>query len=191
MAKDVFISYAAEDQGFADIVCAAFERQGLICWIAPRDVAPGMVFDEAIIDAIEACQVLVLVLSKSANLSPFVHTEVNRAFSKGRPIVTFRAENVLPAKSLELYLARHHWVDGFPPPLDEKANRLGAAVLALVRRTPGPSIIAEPSKPAAPKTLSAHEYWTGMVEESDRRGFFVGSAVFRLMRWISKDKSLS
>lgn len=100
MTKDVFISHAKEDRAFADIVCAALERQGLDCWIAPRDVAPGLVFDEAIIDGIEASQVLVLVLSGSANVSRFVQNEVNRAFSKGKAIVTFRAKDVLPAKSL-------------------------------------------------------------------------------------------
>jgi hypothetical protein len=35
---DVFISYASPDGGVADAVCGALERDGLICWVAPRDV---------------------------------------------------------------------------------------------------------------------------------------------------------
>jgi hypothetical protein len=42
MAHDVFISYASEDKTVADAVCAMIESQGVRCWIAPRDVLPGL-----------------------------------------------------------------------------------------------------------------------------------------------------
>ena len=48
----LFISHANDDQAIALEVCALLERQGIRCWIAPRDVAPGAVWDEAIVDAI-------------------------------------------------------------------------------------------------------------------------------------------
>jgi hypothetical protein len=132
MSKDVFLSYCSRDESFADAACAFLENRGVTCWIAPRDVSPGAVFDEAIIDAIESTQALVLILSGSANDSPFVKNEVNRAFAKGKAIFTFRIEEVTPGKALEFYLARHHWTDGFPPPLEERFNRLANAILALL-----------------------------------------------------------
>ena len=102
------------------------------CWIAPRDVAAGKVWDEAILDAIEGASAFLLILSSSANGSHFVKNEVNRAFSLGKPIVTFRVEDVTPGRSLDLYLARHHWTDGFPPPLEPRVAQLAAAVSGLL-----------------------------------------------------------
>ena len=42
MAHDVFISYSAKDKTTADGVCATLEAKGIRCWIAPRDILPGM-----------------------------------------------------------------------------------------------------------------------------------------------------
>lgn len=38
MAKPVFICHAREDAALAEQVCDFLERQGIPCWIAPRDV---------------------------------------------------------------------------------------------------------------------------------------------------------
>src|ERR1700681_4585429 len=133
--QDVFISHATEDQATAAEVCALLEARAIHCWIAPRDVAPGKVWDEAILDAIESTRAFLLILSKSTNESHFVKNEVNRAFSQKKPIVTFRIEDVTPGRSLELYLARHHWTDGFPPPINEKVDRLATSVGALLGKT--------------------------------------------------------
>jgi hypothetical protein len=134
MQKDVFVSYSTPDRALANSICGALEHRGIACWIAPRDVPPGAVFDEAILDAIETSAAMVLVLSNNANQSPFVKNEVNRAFANGRTIFTFRIEDVPPGRGLEFYLARHHWTDGFPPPLDEPLERLSRAILALLGR---------------------------------------------------------
>jgi hypothetical protein len=74
---------------------------------------------------------MVLLLSPGANDSSFVKNEVNRAFSKGKPIFTFRVEDVLPAKALAFYLARSQWSDAFPPPIEKKVARLADALRAL------------------------------------------------------------
>ena len=109
MPRDVFISHASEDAPVAAEVCTLLEARGVRCRIAPRDVAAGAVWDEAILDAIEQSRAFLLILSKNANDSQFVKNEVNRAFSERKPIVTFRLEDVAPGRSLQLYLARRHW----------------------------------------------------------------------------------
>ena len=63
---DVFVSYASQDVPVADAIVAALEKNGLKCWIAPRDVKPGTVYADAIIRAINEAKALVLVLSASA-----------------------------------------------------------------------------------------------------------------------------
>ena len=79
MAHDVFISYAAEDKPIADAVCASLEGKAVRCWIAPRDVLPGMDWGEAIVDALVGSKLLVLVYSSSSNQSAHVRREVERA----------------------------------------------------------------------------------------------------------------
>ena len=54
-ADAVFISYASQDMAIADALCAALERAGIGCWIAPRNVRPGDFYADAIVNAINAC----------------------------------------------------------------------------------------------------------------------------------------
>ena len=67
MPRDVFVSYSTRDKAAADAVCASLEINGLRCWIAPRDIVPGMDWGEAIIDAMNTSRVMVLVFSSHAN----------------------------------------------------------------------------------------------------------------------------
>ena len=69
MAHDVFVSYASEDKPVADAVCGTLEANGIRCWIAPRDVLPGVHYGEAIIDVIQDCRIMVLIFSSKANMS--------------------------------------------------------------------------------------------------------------------------
>ena len=56
--------------------------------------------------------------------------------------LTTVAVPIVPSRSLTLYLARPQWTDGFPPPLDEKADRLAASILALLGRLPPAARVA-------------------------------------------------
>jgi serine/threonine-protein kinase len=155
MSRDVFISHAGDDASVAVEVCAMLESRGLKCWMAPRDVAAGSVWDEAILDAIEASLVFLLILSKSANQSQYVKNEVNRAFSQSKPIVTFRLEDVPPGRSLELYLARHHWTDAFPPPMGARVERLATSITALLDPSATPAAAAPAATAPVRLTLGA------------------------------------
>jgi TIR domain len=62
MAHEVFISYSSKDKSVADAICYTLEANGLRCWIAPRDILPGMNWGSSIIDAIATSRVMMLVL---------------------------------------------------------------------------------------------------------------------------------
>jgi hypothetical protein len=134
MAHDVFISYSSKDKPVADAVCATLEGQRIRCWVAPRDVLPGLPYGEAIVDAIEASRVLVLVFSANANTSPQVMREVERAVSKGIPVIPLRIEAIRPSKSLELFISAPHWLDALTPPLAKHLQSLGETVRLLLSR---------------------------------------------------------
>lgn len=121
---DVFISYAQQDKPVADAVCAKLESRQIRCWIAPRDVPPGKEFPEAIIDGIEGGRVVVVIFSSHANSSPHVIRELTNAVNKGRIIIPFRIEDVLPSKSMEYLISVPHWLDAVTPPLEHHINIL-------------------------------------------------------------------
>ena len=108
MAHDVFISYSSKDKTIADAVCAGMEKEGIRCWIAPRDILPSENYDDAIIRALNSARVMVVIFSSRIFTSQFVKSEVERGFSKGLTIAPFRIENVDPEGGLELYLGRRH-----------------------------------------------------------------------------------
>lgn len=148
MARDIFISHATDDHAVAEQVCELLEKRGLRCWIAPRNVSAGAVWDEAILDAIEQSRTFLLLLSTHSNESSYVKNEVNRAFSEGKPIITFRLEDVLPGRSLQLYLARHHWMDAFPAPLEPRVEQLGASIARLLNPSADASFVGVAMPPA-------------------------------------------
>ena len=121
---EVFISYSSKDQLTADTACAVLEQNGIRCWVAPRDVLPGMSWGGSIIDAINSARVMVLVFSDHANKSPQVEREIERAVNRSIPIIPMRIENVLPTKSLEYFISTPHWLDAFTPPLEKHLQRL-------------------------------------------------------------------
>jgi len=119
-----FISHASGDRAVADAICDQLEATGFRCWIAPRDVRPGQNYPQEIIRGIESSKCLVLVLSAGANKSTFVRAEVERAYSKGKPVFPIRVEEVLPSRALELFISTKHWIDAWQGDLSGHAARL-------------------------------------------------------------------
>ncbi len=128
MAKTAFISYASEDESVAGTISEYLERTGVSCWIAPRDVRLGADYGSEIIEGIESSSVLVLVLSEHANSSEFVKREVERAVTKGKPIFPVRVREVVPSKSLELFISSAEWVDAWQPPIEQYLGRLADSI---------------------------------------------------------------
>jgi adenylate cyclase len=114
----VFISYASRDGAVAEKVRGALEGAGLPCWIAPRDVRPGESYAAAIVDAISACRMMVLVLSKSAIESSHVLREVERASSKNRPVLAVRLDTTQLPSEFEYFLSATQWLDACAGPVE-------------------------------------------------------------------------
>lgn len=137
---DVFISHSSHDKPIADAACAALESAGLTCWIAPPNITPGADWSAAIIEGIESSRLFVLVFTDHANRSPHVLREVERAVAKGIPIVPFRVENLAPTKGLEFFISSQHWLDAFPPPMEQHVARLTETAAFLLKDDSSTSI---------------------------------------------------
>jgi hypothetical protein len=154
MAHDVFVSYASEDKPVADAVCGTLEANGIRCWIAPRDVLPGVHYGEAIIDAIQDCRIMVLIFSSKANMSGHIPKEIERAVSKGVTVMPLRIEDVAPGKSLDYFIGSVHWLDALTPPLEVHLQKLAANVQTLLSRS-APGVEVRPRPPIAPLPMPA------------------------------------
>lgn len=134
MAHDVFISHSSKDKPVADAVCAAIEARGIRCWIAPRDILPGVDWGAAIVDAIGNCKVMVLVYSSNANASPQINREVERAVAKRVKLIPFRIEDAPMSKHLEYFISTAHWLDAMTEPRAAHIERLCDTVRAQLLR---------------------------------------------------------
>lgn len=150
MAYDVFISYSSKDKPTGDATCSVLESKGIRCWIAPRDITPGVDWGEAIIDGINSTKVFVLIFSSHANASQQIKREVERAVSHGLPIIPLRIEDVRPEKALEYFLSVPHWLDAYTPPLDKHLNYLADVIRHILDGKPAPqkpaALSSEPTK---------------------------------------------
>ena len=132
MGKDVCISYAEKDEPAATTICETLESKGVSCWIAPRNVQPGAIWAEGIMDAISASRVMVLVFSEHASRSVYVRREVQSAFDNGKTVIPFRLSNTKPTGLLAFFLKPVQWIDAFTQPTEEHSKTLAAHIRSLL-----------------------------------------------------------
>lgn len=106
---DIFISYSSSDEQIANQICEYFEKEGLSCWIAPRNIQVGKEYGGEIIKGIEESKVFFLCLTKASNESQHVLREVERAVNRNLPIIVYQQEETVLSKSLEYFLASTQW----------------------------------------------------------------------------------
>ena len=147
MAQDVFISYSHMDKSIAEVVCDNLENAGIGCWIAPRDIAPGLDWPTAIISAIRLCRVMVLIFSVHSNASKDVSRELILASNNDLVIIPVRIDDTPPEPGKEYYLARTHWLNAGNPPTQQQINALVSAVKARLP-DPGQAAPAQPAQQA-------------------------------------------
>ena len=111
MPFEAFISYAKPDETTAKAACAALEAAGIRCWIAPRDIVPGLEWSAAIVRAIDRRRIMVFIFSSHANQSRQIRREVDV-----QPTAASRSS------------AAHR---GGPPPTHSPISRIGASADAF------------------------------------------------------------
>jgi len=134
MKYDVFICHSSKDKTIADTICGLLEENGVICWIAPRNVRPGSIYAEEIVDGIESSLSVLLVLSEYANESLHVRNEMEQGVSRGKVIFPVLIRNVKPSKALDYYIATSQWTEAWIPPLEKKIIELSGVIKALPGR---------------------------------------------------------
>jgi hypothetical protein len=159
MAHEVFVSYSSKDKPVADAVVASLEQKGIRCWFAPRDVTPGTSWGQAIVDAIEASQIMVIILSENSNNSRQVVREVERAVANNVIIIPFRIENIAPTGAMAYFLSSEHWLDALTPPLEKHIEKLGSTIQLFLSGDEDAVLKQRLSTPAAQQPAKRRRSW--------------------------------
>src|SRR5205814_6512205 len=149
----VFISYASQDAAVAAALVEALERQGIACWLAPRDVKAGALYADAIVRAISGSKAFVLVLSESAIVSSHVGKEIERASSKKRPIIALRIDAAPLTPALEYFLSESQWVEAQTGSMEAAYAKLIDDIRDPARAAPESLLAVAPGRSA--RTASA------------------------------------
>lgn len=101
----VFISYSTKNLKDAQLVLQELEKNGIPCWIVPRDIPGGSDYTSMIQAAIKNCQVMVLILSQNAEQSNWVPLELTRAINSKKTIIPFVVEKYDVGEQFDFQLA--------------------------------------------------------------------------------------
>jgi TolB-like protein/tetratricopeptide (TPR) repeat protein len=178
-SRPVFISYASADAVIANRVCEFLERHTTPCWIAPRNVRAGELYADAIVKAINACPVLIVILSERAVSSGHVLREVERASAKQRPLISLRLDLAALPPAMEYFLSASHWLDASDGNIERALEQLIGALRHHAGDSSG-SVAIAPVTAARPASAHGEHTRAGRTSRLGRPAIWVSCAAFAL-----------
>lgn len=105
--KNIFISYAQPDRGYAETLVESLKLAGSSVW-HDKQIRIGDDWDSEIQNALRNASVVVLLVSQAALTSQYVNYEIGSAMSAGIPVIPVLVGEVA---SLPSHLRHIHAVD--------------------------------------------------------------------------------
>ena len=110
---DAFISHSSREKEIADAVVTVLEQSGIKCWVAPRDINPGISYPAQIVGAIRTCRVFVVLVSEMSGSSEHVSSELERAFDYKKMIIPFLIKETEFSDEQLYFLSRKQQIDAY------------------------------------------------------------------------------
>lgn len=123
----IFISYRSLDGVPAKQVRSVLMQHGFECWMAPKSIPGGRDYAECIPDAIDGCDVFVLILSKKTYKSKWVPKELDRAINCGKHIIPIHIDASQLPKAWDFKLENMQIISAYNR-FDEACNELLRAI---------------------------------------------------------------
>ena len=150
----LFISYSSKNQQIANALCAYLERQGIRCWIAPRDIPSASNYAGEITRAIKSAEQVLLLYSKDACKSVHVKNEINLAINNAKSILPYCLDDSPYDDDLEYYLSTRQRIASCG---DQDRDFQNIATILLGHAPEVPHEEHEKSEPSAPKKDKTHK----------------------------------
>ncbi len=107
----VFISYSSLNQKQSDEMLQVLKSAGFQTWRAPENIPSDSNYSKEVSSAIRNCGCFMLMLTKNAQNSIWVETELERAKNCAKPIIAIQLENFSLNTAFEGYLSETTTVD--------------------------------------------------------------------------------
>lgn len=155
MNIDVFVSHhTSSSLHIVEGIVNRLESSGLKCWYAPRNTQGH--YADSITEAIDTCEVFLLVLNKPASESFHVLNELELVCDrliKGESVhvVPFHVGDAEISRKAQYYIKRMHWIEAIDPPIYERIDELVAHINTILGRSVPARVESGAAKPAVPQ----------------------------------------
>src|SRR5882757_11239418 len=112
MAGEIFISYRRADAGWALLLHAQLQAEGVEAWYDAQ-VGAGQDWRIATAKALEASQIFVLLFSENAAQSSDIAKELAAAVMEKKLIIPVRLQNISPKGAFLYELASRNWINAY------------------------------------------------------------------------------
>ena len=124
MAPLSFICHSSKDAAIAQRIVEKLESNGISCWIAPRNIPPGLTYSASIINGIKNAAFFIFIFTKSSNESDAVINEIENASALKIRIIPLKMDDLAYSDSLEYYLRSKQAINAFNRSLDTAVAEL-------------------------------------------------------------------
>ena len=152
MAADVFVSYSSEDRARVHALIAELRSKGISVWVDQGGIDGAAIWGEEIVNAIDNCTVLMLMISSSSIASQNVMREVMLVVEKKKHILPIHLEPVTIPPSLKYPLSGIQHIEYFRGDANENLR----TILHSLERIGVIPIKSPPPIPEKPAPASQH-----------------------------------
>ncbi|MBI5959715.1 MAG: TIR domain-containing protein [Chloroflexi bacterium] len=149
--SQVFISYSRNDEEIARKIATDLDRLGLDVWIDTDDIPPGVNWSTAIQEGLDACEVLILILSPESMASSNVTDEWQYFRDERKPIIPVQWRM---APKVHFQLRRIQYVDFSIQEYDHALEQLRLRLREAAIPTDEPQATPVATSSSAPITVS-------------------------------------
>ncbi len=150
---DIFISYSSKDNLPIEF-CRKLESKGAKCWIAPRNITPGIPYARAIMQGLDGSSVVLVFVSSNSLQSEDVLNEIDNAHSLKKTIIPIFIEQVSLTPEFSYYLKRKQWINAFSG-FDAAVKQVYEVLQGTIGMSCGDTSKSSTS-PVSPKTDKAY-----------------------------------
>jgi hypothetical protein len=112
--NQIFVSYARTDSATVEAIVNRLRRRGIRLWMDKTSISGGQNWEQAIRQAINISDALLVFLSPDSTSREWVNIEINEALDMHKPVVPYRLEETeLPLRLKSINFIDHKSPDAF------------------------------------------------------------------------------